>query len=317
MAETVATDIPKPQLPPSLRPGDTLGLFMPAGPVRNIQELKKGMDILQAMGFRLKMPADITPQNNQEVYLASSDDERVAELHSLWNDPEVHGLMAIRGGFGCLRILELIDYPLLFKTPKPLIGFSDLTSLLSAALTRANLISLHGPVVTSLGLSDEKSIQSLYNNITGNWQSYQIIQKAKEETILHSGTGYGKLLPGNLTTLVHLIGTPWEPVWEKSILIIEDIGEPLYRLDRLLTHLDCAGKLKKLSGLILGSFDNGNNSLKINSKRLKERVIELTRPYGYPLWANFPMGHLAENLTIPMGMQATMDSHRHTLYLHP
>ncbi len=317
MLKTVAPDIHHHRLPKSLQPGDMIGLFAPAGPVRNIKELQRGMEILRAMGFRLKLITDITPQNNPEIYLASTDSKRAAEFHSLWGDPEISGLMAVRGGFGCLRMLKLINYRLLSISPKLLIGFSDLTSLLSAVLTGANLISLHGPVVTSLGQSDTISIQSLYDNITGNWQSYQIKEKGEKVTILRPGTGYGTLLPGNLTTLVHLIGTPWEPVWKKSILIIEDTGEPLYKLDRLFTHLNCAGKLEQLSGLILGSFDNGGNDLMINTKKLKQRIIELTRPYDYPLWADFPMGHLLRNLTIPMGMQATMDSDEHTLHIHP
>ena len=317
MPETAAAEIHTPCLPQPLQPGDTIGLFSPAGPVRNIKKLQRGMDILRAMGFRLKLTNDIIPQTNPDIYLSAPDNERAAQLHSLWNDREVCGLMAVRGGFGCLRILGMIDFLLMTETPKMLIGFSDISGLLMATLTRANLISLHGPMVTSLGLSDDASIQSLYDNITGNWQTYQTNQKTEKETILRSGIGHGKLLPGNLTTLVHLIGTPWEPVWENSILIVEDTGDPLYKLDRLFTHLYSGGKLKKLSGLILGSFDNGNNGAGISYEKLKQRVVELTRPYSYPVWADFPIGHLSKNLTLPMGMLATMDSPEHTLHIHP
>lgn len=317
MPKTVVPEIFHPRLPPPLHPGDTLALFTPAGPVRDIKEMQRGMDILKSMGFRLKLLTDIPPLNNPEMYLAAPDSERAAEFHALWNDPEICAVIAVRGGFGCLRMLGLIDYPLLMKTPKLIIGFSDLTNLLCAALSKAGLISLHGPVVTSLGQLDDASIQSLYDCISGNWQPYKIHQRAEREVILHPGTGYGTLLPGNLTTLIHLIGTPWEPVWEKSILIIEDTGEPLYKLDRLLTHLDCAEKLKNLSGLILGSFDNGNNDSGTNPEKLKQRVSELSKPYNYPVWVDFPMGHLSRNLTIPMGMRATMDSCNYTLNIHP
>jgi muramoyltetrapeptide carboxypeptidase len=267
------------------------------------------------MGFRLKLPTDIIPNSDPQIYLAASDSERAAQLHDLWNDPKVRAIMAVRGGFGCLRMLGLVNYHFLAKNPKLIIGFSDLTSLLSAALKKANLISLHGPVVTTLGLSDDTTVQSLYECITGNWDSCQINQKTAKIKILRSGIGYGKLLPGNLTTMVHLIGTPWEPIWEKAIMMVEDTGEPLYKLDRLFTHLDSAGKLAKLSGLILGSFDN--NGLTINSDKLRQRVIELTLPYSYPVWADFPIGHLSKNLTIPMGMEATMDSHGQALHIHP
>ena len=225
-------------------------------------------------------------------------------------------MLAIRGGFGCLRLMELLDMDLFKDHPKFLIGFSDVTVLLNGLLQQAGLVSLHGPVATSLARSDEASVASLFTLLTGNF-SERIRPKGME--ILRPGTGRGQLIGGNLTTLVHLLATPWDRDWDGCLLLLEDTNEPMYRLDRMLTQLALAGRLERLAGLLLGTFDAGSND-QVATLRLQEevwaRVMELAGP-GYPIWAAFPSGHQEKNLTLPIGMEAIMESASGTLRLLP
>ena len=241
-----------------------------------------------------------------EGYLADTDEQRAAHLHRLWADEEVRAILAVRGGFGCLRLAGLLDWELFTRTPKWLIGFSDVTLLLNTLFHRCGLVSVHGPVATSLARSDEQSLVSLFTLLTGTPEE-RIRPRGLE--VLRGGTGRGPLVGGNLTTLVHLLGTPWDHSWDGSILLLEDTNEPLYRLDRMLTQLALAGRFERLAGLILGDFDlAGTDSLA--GLRLREavwaRVLELVGP-GFPVWADFPAGHRTANLALPIGMEAVLE----------
>lgn len=301
-----------PILPPWLRRGDTIGLVCPAGPVRDVARLHAGIKFIQEMGFKVQLRGPVEPVDG---YLATSDEERAAHFHALWSDEQIKAIIAIRGGFGCLRLVELLDWDLLARNPKWLVGFSDVTLLLQGLLSRAQMVSIHGPVATSLAASDDTSRISLFALLTGSFEE-RIRPKGLE--ILRGGNGQGQLIGGNLTTLVHLLSTPWDMSWEGAILMIEDTNEPLYRLDRMLTQLALSGKLLQLSGLILGEFDTGEDS--IAHLRLQEalwsRVMELVGP-GYPVWGNFPIGHRQRNLALPVGMEVVMDSSSGSMQLLP
>lgn len=303
----------RPILPPRLQRGDTIGLLCPAGPVREMEHLYAGVRLIKDLGFKVKVQGVAEPRQG---YLADSDAQRAGNLHALWADEEVKAVLAIRGGYGCLRLMPLLDMDLFRDHPKFLIGFSDVTVLLNGLLQQAGLVTLHGPVASSLARSDEASVASLFTLLTGNF-SERIQPKGVE--ILRPGTGRGRLLGGNLTTLVHLLATPWDRDWDGCLLLLEDTNEPLYRLDRMLTQLALAGRLERLAGLLLGSFDLGDND-PVSSLRLQEevwaRVLELTPP-GYPIWAAFPSGHQQRNLTLPLGMEASMESAGATLRLLP
>jgi muramoyltetrapeptide carboxypeptidase len=293
-----------------LRRGDTIGLFCPAGPVRDVQRLRAGIERIEDLGFTIKVRGPIEPVAG---YLADSDARRAEHLHALWEDEEVKAILAIRGGYGCLRMVGQLDWELLRRRPKWLIGFSDVTLLLNSLLHRAGMVSIHGPVATSLAGSDEPSQTALFNLLTGTFGE-PIRPQGME--ILRGGSGRGRLAGGNLTTLVHLLHTPWDIPWEGRILVLEDTNEPLYRLDRMLTQLSLAGRLQGLAGLLLGEFDTGENAME--NLRLQEavwsRVLELAGP-GFPIWAKVPVGHRERNLALPIGMEACMDSSAGTLSL--
>lgn len=303
----------RPILPPRLQRGDTIGLLCPAGPVGEMEHLYAGVRLIKDLGFKVKVQGVAEPRQG---YLADSDAQRAGNLHALWADEEVRAVLAIRGGFGCLRLLPLLDMDLFRDHPKFLIGFSDVTVLLNGLLQHAGLVSLHGPVATSLARSDEASVASLFTLLTGDFPE-RIRPKGLE--ILRAGTGRGRLIGGNLTSLVHLLATPWDRDWDGCLLLLEDTNEPMYRLDRMLTQLALAGRLERLAGLLLGTFDAGNND-QVANLRLQEavwaRVKDLAGP-GYPIWAAFPSGHQNANLTLPIGMEAVMESASGTLGLLP
>ena len=302
----------RPILPPRLQRGDTLGLLCPAGPVREMRHLQAGIQLIMDMGFVVKVRG---PSEPGEGYLADSDARRADNLHALWADEEVKAVLAIRGGFGCLRLIDRLDFELFQRHPKLLIGFSDVTVLLNGLLQQSGLVTFHGPMASSLVRCDEQSIASFFSLLTGDFS--EPIKPKGLEILRSGGTGQGRLIGGNLTTLVHLLGTPWDRNWDDCILLLEDTGESLYRLDRMLTQLALAGRLERLAGLLLGTFDPGSDN-QLATLRLQEavwaRVMELAGP-GYPVWANFPIGHQGRNVTLPIGMEAVMESGTGTLRL--
>ena len=240
-----------PILPPRLRAGDSIGVFHPAGPIQDPAAFESGLHILRELGLQVR---HYYPDGSGPDYLAAGDEERIRELHKLWADDEVKALIAARGGYGSLRIINQLNLDFLRSHPKWLIGFSDLTVLLNGIFTKTSLITMHGPMVSSLPRLDGVSMDSFREQLGGKFRDCTNITELE---ILRGNTGQGCLIGGNLTTLTHLIGTPWQPRFAGSILFLEDTAEPGYKLDRMLTHLSCCGLLDNLSGLILGVSGSG------------------------------------------------------------
>ncbi|WP_456387529.1 S66 peptidase family protein [Desulfolithobacter sp.] len=292
-------------LPSPLRPGDTIGLCAPAGPIRDTGRLQKGVDLLHDAGLRVKTlrPVD---QYAADVYLAGADHERLDELHRLWADEEVKAVLAVRGGYGCLRLLPGLDFSFIRSRPKWLVGFSDLTVLLNTLFRETGIITLHGPTAHSLTRLDRDSIERFFEIISGIFSPME----SRDLEILKPGRGRGELVGGNLSTLVHLLGTPWEVDLRGRILILEDTGEPPYRLDRMLTQLAMSRGYRQLAGLILGVFDPGHGD-SLETLRLQEmvwqRILELSHDLEFPIWAGLPFGHRDRNQALPIGMETEMD----------
>ena len=306
-------------LAPGLQPGDTIGIIHPAGPVRDVAAFEAGLHILRGIELRVR---HYSPDGSGPDYLAATDEQRVRELHTIWGDEDVKAVMTARGGYGCLRIMGKLDLDFLHARPKWLIGFSDLSVLLNGIFSKTGLITLHGPGVTSLPRIDRPSFSRFKEMIGGEFHNRENIAGLE---ILSSGNEQGEragghLVGGNLTTLTHLIGTPWLPQLDGNILFLEDTAEQEYKLDRMLTHLSCCGLLDNLAGLILGVFDPGHDD-RLEILRLNEhiwnRTLELTEHFGYPVWGGFPIGHQRENHPLPIGMKAAMDSRSGTLEFLP
>lgn len=284
-------------LPPRLQRGDTIGIVAPAGPIRDQEQFAAGVRLVREMGFEVKFDRDI---NRSEGYLAGGDERRAQEFNALWADPEVKAIIAARGGYGSLRIASRLDMDMVRAHPKILIGFSDITVLLNVLNKGADLITFHGPTVSTLATGDQESATSLFNTIA-NPRPPEPIRPERLE-VLASGNAKGRIMGGNLTNLCHLIGTPFEPDWQQAILFLEDIGEAEYRVDRMLTHLASAGKFTGLAGLLLGEFTDCGDT-----EAVWRRALELT-DNKVPVWGNFPVGHGKRNLTLPVGLNAEMDS---------
>lgn len=262
--------------------------------------------MLRKMGFQVRSAATALNTGGNE-YLAADDRRRCEEFHALLADPEVDALLAMRGGYGCLRIAALIDYDLVRASRKCIIGFSDISVLLNAVNSRSGLVSIHGPVLTTLARTDRAGIAALESMLR---QGPPPVIAATGAVVLRPGTGRGILRGGNLATLTHLLGTPWEIEWKDALLLLEDTGEPMYKIDRMLTQLQYSGRLNRLAGILLGEFDPGDGGAADTGlqEQVWRRVLEVTTDRSCPVWGNFPAGHREMNLPLPLGHAMIMDS---------
>jgi muramoyltetrapeptide carboxypeptidase len=293
--------------PTSLKRGDTIGIIAPAGQIRESKALEQGVSILQEMGFEVKLPRNLWPGTG---YLADTDRNRAFELHKMWADEDVSALLALRGGFGCLRLLPLLDLEELKKYQKPLIGFSDLTILHTLFYQTCGFVSFHGPVLTSLSSCSPAGLERFHASLVGKWDKPLKLQSVE---ILRGGDVVtGPLVGGNLSSLVSLLSTPFQPTFTDSILFLEDVGEPLYKLDRMFSQLSQAGLLTTPAAILLGDFSPSREMDSLESIRFHEeiwtRVLELTENVNIPIWGNLPIGHGSANFTLPHGSIANADS---------
>ncbi len=293
--------------PPPLQPGDSIGIVAPAGPVRDRTNLERGISILKEMGFAVKYPRNFWPGTG---YLADTDSNRAREFHKMWEDPDIAAILALRGGFGSLRLLPFLDPAEIQKRSKLLIGFSDITVLHNALFNTTGAISFHGPMLTSLSTISQNSRAHFFACLAGRWN--KPIQERQVEVLRGGDPVKGRLIGGNLSSLISIIGTPIDQNWSDCLVFLEDVGEPLYRIDRMLTQLWHSGKLNHAAAIILGDFSLSKEQNSIEKIRFHEeiwkRVLELTAVSGQVVWGNFPIGHGVDNLTLPHGADATMDS---------
>lgn len=292
--------------PEPLQKGDTLGIVAPAGMLSDEKLFYSGLHVLREMGFEVKFPRDLWPG---EQYLADSDVNRVEELHSLFTDPDVKGLVCMRGGYGCLRLLQLLDLKLIATNPKIFVGFSDITILQNYLYSKLGFISFHGPTLTSLCAASREALEKFQHSLLGHWA-----EEIKDKNILQIQGGTTVSAPvvgGNLASLVTLLGTKFDLDWSESILFLEDVNEPIYKVDRMLTQLGVAGKFDRVAGILLGDFSPPQGVDELGRIRYREqvwnRVLEICPNKQIPVWANFPAGHCSHNITFPIGVTATMD----------
>ena len=284
--------------PVRLRPGDAIGIAAPSGSFDK-ESIQSGIDVLNDMGFRTVIPEGLYEKNG---YLAGSDAHRAGLLNDLFADPGIQGIMCARGGFGSMKILSLLDYDLIRRHPKAVVGFSDISAILYALYDACGLVTFHGPVLTTLGEADLKTKESLLSALSSDKAIDIFPGKGK---VIRHGRASGRVLGGNLTTLCHLVGTPFSPRFGGSILVLEDKGEQDYRIDRMLTQMRLAGCFDGVSGIVLGSFvDCGEQD------RIFRIVEEIFGGEPIPIMAGFEIGHQKENMTIPIGAQAAIDSEK-------
>jgi len=299
-------------MPPPLAPGDTIAVFAPAGDCRDEKSFAAGIRILRDMGFQVRWPKEMWPGHG---YFAARDQARASELHRLFADSEIRALIALRGGYGCQRLMPLLDFALFRQNPKYLLGFSDITILLNQLVERADLFCLHGPTLCSLPETERPALEALYAALTGSETA--TIHPEKLEVIC-PGQAKGIVKGGNLSNLVCLLGTPYDIAWDGAIILLEDIYEPPHRIDRMLTQLALAGKFDKVAGILLGDFTLGQNQSAADKIRYTEmvwqRAGELLTGRGIPVWAGLDFGHCPKNYPFFLGAAMTMDSRQGRLY---
>jgi muramoyltetrapeptide carboxypeptidase len=284
-----------------LVPGDTIGICALSGAF-DPGIFGQGIKILEEMGFGVHVPPGLSATKR---YLAGDDRHRADIFNRLTSMEEIRAIMCARGGFGAMGALSFLDFDHLRGCPKPLVGFSDVTAALVTLGQRVNLPVIHGPVITSLAASSTITRESLYRVLTTPWHQLSDIT-AKNGTTLTPGRGQGLLYGGNLATLCHLCGTPFQPTMEKTILFLEEINEPPYKIDRMLTQMALSGLFQGVTGVICGRFQNCGDENTIH-EILHEHLGHL------PLFAGFPTGHAHVNVSLPMGVPVVMDADHHTL----
>jgi len=289
--------------PSKLKPGDAVGVVSPAGPV-NPSDLEAGLHFLKAKGFTVHVAPHVY---HRQEYLAGNDEDRLSDLEDMFRNTEIKAIFCSRGGYGSLRLLDRIDYDLIRKNPKIIVGYSDMTALLTAIFKKTGLITFHGPMVKGFSSLPEKTWASLVQMISSE-QPASFSPMAGYS--LCGGKATGPIMGGNLSLICRLLGTPFMPSLAGCILFIEDRGEALYRLDRMLTHLMLAGSLAGIKGLITGQFIDCGEPAAID-RLIKERFA----PMNIPIAAGFPLGHGPENTTLPLGISAELDTDVMTLPL--
>ncbi len=235
-------------------------------------------------------------------YLAGTDEQRASDFNEAARDPDVRGIFALRGGYGTMRILEQIDYDAITREPKIILGYSDLTALLNAITQRTGLVTFHGPVA-ALSQFTDLEMQSLRAAIM---ESRPIgVLHAPEAQTLIAGSASGKIVGGNLSLISALVGTPFEVDTTGALLVLEDVDESPYRIDRMLTQLRMSGALSRAGGIIAGGWTNCGVTVEL----LKDRLGDLQ----VPILTETLIGHIDEQWTLPIGVRATLDADARTL----
>jgi len=292
--------------PAALKPGDTVAIVAPAAAIER-DHLERGVDALSACGYRVKVSERVLSRTG---ILAGGDRERAAELQHAFGDSEVKAIFAARGGYGCGRLLPLLDFDAIARQPKIFLGFSDATFLLNALVELSGMVCFHGPMVAmdfARGLS-RRSLDHLRALLAGEAGAFEL--EAGES--LHPGVAEGELVGGCLSVLVAMLGTPYAPDFDGKILFLEDTGEKAYRIDRMLVHLKQAGALGRVAGVAFGGM-RGFDGSEQEQRLTREFISEQTADLGCPVVTGIEVGHGTENLTIPFGVRVRLDAERRRL----
>ncbi len=319
--------------PHRLTPGMTIGLVSPASTARDPKLIDKGIEALEHLGFRVK---EGRFTRRRLGYLAATDRERLADFNRMLNDPKVDAVMCIRGGYGAMRLLEGLDYETAAKARKPIIGFSDITALHLAFLRKSRLVTFHGPMLLSAFAKDTPSqatVDSMLRVLSRPEPAGSIWQGFSDRSyrVVREGRATGRLVGGNLSLVAALVGTPWEIDTRGAIVFLEEVDEKPYRVDRMLTQLLLAGKLRDAAGIVFGRNVPDADTAKIEQERFRggtprnvsgfprqasddyEQIIDdviadRLRPLGIPVMIGAPFGHLDEYATLPVGVKASMNT---------
>jgi muramoyltetrapeptide carboxypeptidase len=306
--------------PRALAPGDTVGLITPSSYVFDLWRLDLIPPRLEPLGLKCKFGRNVRARRG---YLAGTERERLEDLHAMFGDPEVAAVFCVGGGYGTERLLDRIDYELIRKNPKILLGYSDITGLHLAIGKKSRLVTFHGPV--ALSSLPEWTLAGLKKALF-TAEPVGVVENPPEKDALspefprHTvspGRARGRSVGGNLTLISTTMGTPWEIDTKGKILLLEDTGEAPYRIDRMLVQLKLAGKLADCAGVVWGTCTDcepSNSSFEINLS-MSELLDDLLGDLGKPVLAGLVFGHTKEKATVPLGVEAELDAGAKTFAL--
>ncbi len=283
-------------IPPYLKKGNTIGITCPAGYMTK-EKAQTCVSVLQQWGYQVMVGKTLGSASSN--YFSGTDQDRLGELQAMLDDKNIQAILCGRGGYGTGRIIDQLDFKKFKKNPKWVIGFSDITVLHSHIYSNLKIASLHAPMAAAFNDEGYKNefIVSLQKAITGKKASY----KTHVHVFNKPGIAEGELIGGNLSLLAHLTGTPSDIKTKNKILFIEDTGEYIYNIDRMLYQLKRAGKLEKLAGLIIGGFTDMKDTERPFGKTVYEVIKEIVAEYDYPVCFDFPVSHGTPNYALKVG----------------
>ena len=302
------------QKPKKLNKKDVIGIISPASSPDESTRVERGVKYLESLGYQVKVGANIGKNHG---YLAGTDQERVDDLHTMFKDKNVKAIFTLRGGYGAFRLLDKIDYRLIRNNPKIFVGYSEITSLQMAFLEKANLITFAGPMV-AVDFYDDVSTYTndlFWATITSTKKLGKLEYPENQKLpYLQKGLATGRLIGGNLAVFAALLGTEYFPNLTGKILMIEDIGELPYRVDRMLNQLRLSGTFKKVKGIILGRFvDCHEHDPNKKTLTLGEVVSDYIGTLKIPSIYTFPHGHIKDFVTIPFGLKVNLNATKGTV----
>ncbi len=290
-----------------LGPGARVALVAPSGILANPAHVTRAEDNARSLGW---VPLTGESVSAAHAYFAGTDAERVRDLNAALRDETVDAVWFVRGGYGAMRLLRDIDYRALKSNPCPLIGFSDITAIHSAVHRECGIVSFHGP--TARGRLSEFSRNHLLRAVAGHEDS---CGAAASGRVIRSGRASGRLAGGNLSLIAALMGTPWSIDFDGAILVIEDIDERVYRVDRMLQQLLLSGALNRCAGIVAGDFRPPAGEVQDTYRTVDDVIAEVAHAAGVPCFSGAPFGHITDQWTIPLGSLAEMDTANCSLHV--
>ncbi len=287
-------------VPPYLKKGDTIGIVCPAG-FMPLEKAQTCINTLQQWGYKVKVGKTL---GNQFHYFSGTDEERLHNLQQMLDDDAVQAILCGRGGYGASRIIDALDFKRFKKKPKWIIGYSDITVLHAHLFTKLKTASIHSPMAAAFndGGSEDEFVQSLRKAIAGKAYSYS----CTPNILNRKGNTEGELIGGNLSLMVHLIGSASDVNTKNKILFLEDVGEYLYNIDRMFIQLKRAGKLDGLAGLIIGGFTDMKDTTTPFGQEVYDLIFDKIKEYTYPVCFDFPVSHSEKNYALKVGVKHSL-----------
>jgi muramoyltetrapeptide carboxypeptidase len=300
-------------LPPRLQPGQRVALIAPAGPMLERDDLVRGQELCRALGFEPVLGASA---GRRHGYLAGTDDERLADLNQALRDPAIDAIWCLRGGYGVTRILDRVDFSPLRERPKAVIGYSDVTALILALHHATGVVAFHAPMARApMPAFSRGCFENLLSRAAPAARlprlpspSGILVPRSPRLLTIRGGIAEGPLLGGNLSLIAALQGTAHLPSFDGAILFLEEVGEDLYRIDRMLAQLRMTGMLSRLAGVILGQFTEMKRGTSEGALGFDEVLDTYFAPLGVPVLSGVPVGHVDEQWTMPIGVRARLDA---------